>query len=63
MSRLMILKTWCSNWAFFLVETSEATPEEAIPIPEPEAASLEALEDNGEGDDFYWNFDDEHDGN
>ena len=32
-------------------------------LPEPQSASLEAVEDNGEGDDFYWNFDEEHDGN
>ena len=59
----MILKT---DVNFFLVETSEPAPEEEIPIPEPEeqeVASLEAVEDNGEGDDFYWNFDEEHDGN
>ena len=51
---------------FFLVEISEPAPEEEIPIPEPEepeVASLEAVKDNGEGDDFYWNFDEEHDGN
>jgi len=46
------------------VEISEPAPEEEIPIPEPEepeVASLEAVKDNGEGDDFYWNFDEEHD--
>ena len=32
-------------------------------LPEPQSASLEAVEDNGEGDDFYWNFDEEHEGN
>ena len=43
------------NKLFFLLVSEE--------LPEPQSASLEAVEDNGEGDDFYWNFDEEHDGN